>query len=62
MSEEYLKAVITYIKIVEERIDSEWGMSRSFEQIHAENDSPWIYDETLRLLNGLPHAKGKHES
>tara|TARA_R110000868_G_scaffold75900_1_gene218637 strand:+ start:813 stop:989 length:177 start_codon:yes stop_codon:yes gene_type:complete len=54
MTEEYLKAVITYIKEVEEKIDLEWGMGRPFDEIHSEGRTPWIYDETLRLLNGLP--------
>jgi hypothetical protein len=48
--EEFLLALRQYIEEVEETIDGEWGMCRTFERMISEGAMPELYAEVLRRI------------
>jgi len=56
---EFLLALREYIEQAEVKIEGEWGVCRSLEELISVGEMPQLYTEVLRRLDeALPHGGG----
>ena len=50
MDKELLLKIKSYIELMEEKIDAEYGLCRDYKELIAHGQMPEIYDEVLKLI------------